>query len=67
MNITAHDLMDIEEVAEAFGVKRSSLHVAMSRPDQYQSLANRLPPPLRRVGRTYIWLRSDIEAAVAAT
>lgn len=65
--ITGHDLMDVDEVAKAFGVTRSSLHVALSNPEQYQSLAKRLPDPLRRVGRSWVWARVDIEAALAVT
>ena len=64
-NITAHDLMDADEVAEAFGVTRSSLHVALSNPDVFPSLAARLPAPIRKVGRSFVWLRADVEAAVA--
>jgi len=62
--ITAHDIMDADEVAEAFGVKASSLYVAMSNPDTFPSLAARLPDPLRRVGRSWVWARADVEAAV---
>jgi hypothetical protein len=65
--ITAHDLMDSAEVAEAFGVAMSSLSVAVSSPDVYPSLANRLPPPLRKVGRGWVWLRADIEKALEVT
>jgi hypothetical protein len=65
--ITGHDLMDAVEVAEAFGVTKSSLTVAISRPDVFPALANRLPPPLRKVGHSYVWLRRDIEAALAVT
>lgn len=63
--ITAHDLMDSHEVAAAFGVKPSSLGVAMTQPAIYPTLANRLPSPLRKIGNSYVWLRSDIEAALA--
>lgn len=65
--ITAHDLMDAAEVAAAFGVKQSSLSVAMSNPDQYPALANRLPAPLRKISGRYVWARADIEAALAVT
>jgi hypothetical protein len=61
--ITGHDLMDVGEVALAFGVTESSVQVALSSPDTYPSLANRLPAPLRRIGRSWVWLRADIEAA----
>lgn len=64
-NITGHDLMDADEVAEAFGVTRSSLHVALSNPDVFPALANRLPAPIRKVGRSYVWLRYDVEKASA--
>jgi hypothetical protein len=46
--ITAHDLMDVDGVATAFGVTRSSLHVALSKPEVDAALATRLPDPLRR-------------------
>jgi predicted DNA-binding transcriptional regulator AlpA len=62
--ITATDIMDADEVAEAFGVKASSLYVAMSTPDAFPSLAAKLPAPLRRVGRSWVWARTDVEAAV---
>lgn len=64
-NITGHDLMDADEVAEAFGVARSSLHVAMSNPDVYPTLAAVLPQPIRKVGRSFVWLRYDVEKAAA--
>lgn len=65
-NITAHDLMDSVEVAAAYNVTQSSLQVAMSAPDSYPSLANRLPAPIRKIGRSWVWRRADIEAALAA-
>jgi hypothetical protein len=66
IRISAHDLMDGAEVAEAFGVKASSVNVALSSPHNYPSLAAQLPAPLRRVGNAWVWLRSDVEAAVKA-
>jgi predicted DNA-binding transcriptional regulator AlpA len=62
--VTGHDLMDVDEVADAFGVTRSSLHVALST-DQFPSLTRRLPAPLRRIGRSWVWARADVEAALA--
>jgi predicted DNA-binding transcriptional regulator AlpA len=59
--------MDSAEVAAAFGVTPSSLSVAMSNPGIYPSLANRLPDPLRRIGRAWVWRRADIEAAILAS
>ena len=47
--ITAHDLMDAAEVAEAFGVTQSSLRVAMTS-SAYPSLSAKLPAPLRQIG-----------------
>lgn len=64
MSITGHDLMDSYEVAEAFGVTMSSLAVAMSSPEVYPTLAARLPAPLRKIGRSWVWLRADIENAL---
>lgn len=64
-NITGHDLMELDEVAEAFGVASSSVRVALSQPDVFPALANRLPAPLRKVGRSFVWLRYDVEKAVA--
>ena len=64
--ITAHDLMDATEVAEAFGVERSSIQVAMSAagPRVTPSLTRRLPAPLRKVGKAWVWSRADVEAAL---
>lgn len=62
--IAPDDLMDAEEVAEAFGVTRSSLSVAMSKPDTFPTLAARLPDPLRRVGNSWVWLRVDVSQAL---
>jgi predicted DNA-binding transcriptional regulator AlpA len=62
-NITAHDLMDSNEVAEAFGISTSSLRVALHNPDIYPALADQLPPPLRKIGNSHVWLRYDIEKA----
>ena len=64
-NITGHDLMDAYEVADAFGVSRSSMHVALSNPDVYPALAEYLPQPIRTIGRSFVWLRYDVERAVA--
>ena len=63
--IQPDDLMDAQEVADAFDVTKSSLSVAMSRPDGYPALATRLPPPLRKVGNAWVWRRTDVEAALA--
>jgi len=65
--LTPNDIMDADEVAAAFGVKASSLYVAMSNPETFPSLAARLPAPLRRVGRSWVWARADVEAAVKET
>ena len=64
--ITGYDLMDAQEVANAFGISRSSLNVALSSPDVYPTLAAILPAPLRMIGRSNVWLRSEIEAAIKA-
>jgi hypothetical protein len=65
-NITGNDLMDGVEVADAFGVSVNSLHVAMSRPDVYPALSGVLPAPIRKIGKSHVWLRYDIERAVKA-
>lgn len=65
-NITDHDLMDTNEVADALGVKPSSLLVALSSPAVHPTLAARLPDPLRKVGNAWVWLRYDVEKAVAS-
>lgn len=62
--ITGYDLMDTAEVAEAFGVKPSSLLVAMSQPGVFPALAGKVPEPLRKVGNSWVWLRADIEGAL---
>lgn len=64
--ITAYDLMDSTEVAEHFGVAPSSVLVALSRPEVYPSLAVKLPAPIRRFGKSWVWLRADVEAAVTS-
>ena len=58
--------MDGTEVAEAFGVSLSSIQVALSAPTAFPSLAAKLPPPIRKIGRSWVWLRTDIEASLAA-
>lgn len=63
-NITGDDLMDTDEVAEAFGVAHKSVNTAMSHPHVFPTLAVRLPAPLRKVGKGWVWLRYDIEKAV---
>ena len=64
--ITAHDLMDAAEVAEAFGVTQSSLRVAMTS-SAYPSLSAKLPAPLRQIGGKWCWVRADVEGALVAT
>jgi len=67
MNVTAYDIMDTAEVAEAFGVTVSSVGVAMSFPKRYPGLAAKLPLPLRKVGSSWVWSRDAVEAALVAT
>lgn len=62
MTIQPSDIMDTAEVAAHFGVSMSSINVAMSKPDLNPRLARALPQPLRRVGKSWVWRRSDIEA-----
>lgn len=62
MTIEAHDLMDTVEVAERLGVSTSSILVALAKPDVFPSLAERLPAPFRKIGRSWVWRRSDIES-----
>lgn len=62
--ITGYDLMDGTEVADAFGVTASTMRVAMYNPDTFPSLAAVLPDPLRKIGRSWVWLRADVEAAL---
>ena len=59
-----HDIMDTVEVAAAFGVAVSSVTVALSAPHRNPALARRLPAPLRKVGRSWVWRRSDVESAL---
>lgn len=63
-NIKPDDLMDVNEVAEAFGVSTTSIRVARSQPDKFRALADKLPEPLRMVANTWVWLRFDVEQAV---
>ncbi len=67
MSIQPHDLMDAQEVAAAFDVTVSSLSVAMSKPDVYSGLADRLPAPIRKIGNAWVWRGADVEAALEAT
>lgn len=63
--IQPDDLMDSTEVAAALGVARASIQVALTRPHVHPTLANRLPAPLRKVGHSWVWRRTDVEAALA--
>lgn len=65
--VRPQDLMSSDEVAEAFGVRRSSLTVALGRSGAYDKLAYRLPAPIRRIGRIAVWSRRDVEEALART
>lgn len=65
MTIEPEDIMDVSEVAEAFGLSKTSIHVAITQPDKFRALADRLPPPLRKVSRAWVWRRDDIERALA--
>jgi hypothetical protein len=65
-NITIDDLMDAHQVAEAFAVSRSSLRVAMNNPDQFKALAGKLPAPIGQLAGGWVWLRYDIDKALAA-
>jgi hypothetical protein len=59
------DLMDTAEVAAYLGVAMSSIRVALTTPRLHPNLARILPPPLRKVGGTWVWRRVDVEAAAA--
>ena len=59
--IEASDLMDTAEVAEHLGVSMSSIQVALAAPHRHPALAARLPAPFRKVGRSWVWRRTDIE------
>jgi len=67
VNVTRNDIMDTREVAEAFGSTISSVGVAMAAPARYPSLAAKLPLPLGKVGSSWVWSRTDVEAALVAT
>lgn len=60
------EIMSIDEVAEMFCVSSSSIRTALSKPAAYRPLADVLPRPARKIGRAPIWLRPDVELAVAA-
>ena len=64
MKIQPRDLMDTAEVADAFGVAMSTINVAMNS-NGFPGLTARLPPPLRKIGRGWVWARADVEAALA--
>jgi hypothetical protein len=57
------DLMDTAEVAAHLGVAMSSIRVALTKPRLHPNLAAILPPPLRKVGGTWVWRRVDVEDA----
>lgn len=65
-NISIDDLMDITQVAEAFGVTTSSVRVALNKPDQFRALADKLPAPLGKLNSSWVWLRYDVEKVVNA-
>lgn len=62
MTIDPTDIMDTAEVADHLGVSVSSITVALSSPETSPRVARLLPPPLRKVGRSWVWRRADIEA-----
>ena len=64
MNIEAHDLMDTVEVAAAFGVSVSGVQVALSVPAVNPALARKLPAPIRKIGKSWVWARADVESAL---
>jgi hypothetical protein len=57
--------MDTVEVAAAFGATVSGVQVALSRPNVNPALARKLPTPLRKIGKSWVWRRADVEMAVA--
>lgn len=57
--IEPSDLMDTAEVAAYLGVAMSSVQVALSQPDKLPAVARRLPAPMRKIGRSWVWRRSD--------
>jgi hypothetical protein len=62
--IEPHDIMDTAEVAERFGVSMSSIQVALAAPHRHPTLAARLPAPFRKIGRSWVWRRVDIESII---
>ncbi len=62
--IRGDHLLDSAEVAEILGVSQSSINVAMSSPETSPKVARMLPAPIRKIGRSWVWRRSDVEAAV---
>jgi hypothetical protein len=64
MSIDAHDLMDTVEVAAAFGVSVSGVQVALSAPAVNPALARKLPAPIRKIGKSWVWRRTDVERAI---
>jgi len=63
--IEPHDIMDTAEVAERLGVAMSSIQVALAAPHRHPSLAAMLPAPFRKVGRSWVWRRTDVEAVMS--
>lgn len=64
--LRADQLLDSTEVAELLEVSQKSINVAMSSPEVSPRVARILPAPLRKIGRSWVWRRSDVEAAIAA-
>lgn len=62
--IEAHDLLDSSEVADLLGTSQASITVAMSNPEISPRVARILPVPLRKVGGSWVWRRSEVEAAI---
>lgn len=63
--ITRRDLMDVSEVAAVFGVAASTVTVAMTAPDVSPRMARVLPPPIGKIGKSWVWARADVERAAA--
>lgn len=54
------DLMDLGDLADWFGVARSTMRVMLADPGRHRRVDG-FPAPLRRVGGSPVWVRSDVE------
>lgn len=62
--MTAADLLDTAEVAEALGLTPSALRAMRARPERHRQIDG-LPEPLRLVSGSPVWERRAVERWIA--